>query len=267
MQSDPFRTVDEVASVLDPKSWMLVGGLMVHAHSALAGVPNPRPTDDADIVLEVGVVNYAEAGRKLAEIGFEPTNPLDHREPSYRFVRGADQIDLMVPDRMTGIRFRQRSVLTVPGADSAIKRTQPFALPSGVVVRIPDLPSALSLKGAAYRTASANPVRHLRDGVVLFACADGATELLPPSKSMRSNINHLLQGLSRPEAWSGIAAETAAKASRAIRKHYRADWKQPVAVRPERFTPGGRRSKTTPASNRGSFAPQQREDPGNNVLG
>ena len=232
---DIFGALDEVADVLDPGTWMLVGGLMVHAHSVQAGVSNPRPTDDADIVLEVGVTHYADAARQLLGIGFEPHNPLDPREPSYRFNRGSEHIDLMVPDRATGIRFRQRDVLAVPGSGSAIKRTQLFRLPSGRDVRIPDLPSALSLKGAAYRTPSADPLRHLSDGVVLFACTEGRSDLVPPSKSMHTNINYLLLGLERPEAWSGIAREVSEKAVRGIRQHCRPDWTQLVSPTPERL--------------------------------
>jgi hypothetical protein len=72
--TDIFDALDEVACVLDPGTWMLVGGLMVHAHSVQAGVSNQRLTDDADIVLEVGVTHYADAARHLHSIGFEPHN-------------------------------------------------------------------------------------------------------------------------------------------------------------------------------------------------
>jgi len=239
---DIFDTLDEVGQVLDPSTWMLVGGLMVHAHSIQAGVANPRPTDDADIVLEVAVSNYTAAARQLQGIGFEPQNSLDPREPSYRFIRGPEQVDLMVPDRGKGIRFRQRDVLAVPGSKSAISRTQSFRLPRGRDVRIPDLPSALSLKGAAYRTSSPDPVRHLRDGIVLFACTEGRDDLLGPSKSMQTNINYLLLGLGPPDAWSGIAREVSEKAVRGIREHYRPDWKQSVPPTPERLRRGERRS-------------------------
>jgi hypothetical protein len=123
---DIFDTLAGVAAILDPNTWMLVGGLMVHAHSVAAGVANPRPTDDADIVLEVAVSSYAGAAKRLLDIGFVPREPLDPREPSYRFCRGSDQIDLMAPDRGRGVRFRNRDVLKVPGSGSALKRTQPF---------------------------------------------------------------------------------------------------------------------------------------------
>ncbi|OCL37083.1 hypothetical protein BCR15_11475 [Tessaracoccus lapidicaptus] len=62
MTSDPFDLLDEVASVLPPAHWMLVGGLMVHAYANLAGVGNNRPTLDADIVVEVMAAgSYQEA--------------------------------------------------------------------------------------------------------------------------------------------------------------------------------------------------------------
>lgn len=38
MISDVFERLDEIASALPPERWMLVGGLMVHAHSLLSGV-------------------------------------------------------------------------------------------------------------------------------------------------------------------------------------------------------------------------------------
>jgi hypothetical protein len=97
---DIFDTVTEVATILDPNTWMLVGGLMVHTHTVKAGIPNPRATDDADIVLEAGVVSYAEAAHSLLTIGFEPRTPLDHHEPSYR-------PDWTPPASATPSRFRR----------------------------------------------------------------------------------------------------------------------------------------------------------------
>jgi hypothetical protein len=62
-------------------------------------------------------------------------------------------------------------VVRVPGARSDLKRTATFQTPGGTTIRIPDIASALSLKGAAYHTPSANPERHLQDAITLFACA------------------------------------------------------------------------------------------------
>ena len=47
MSQDVFERVEEIANNLLPDRWMLVGGLMVHAHAQLAGIQHARPTDDA----------------------------------------------------------------------------------------------------------------------------------------------------------------------------------------------------------------------------
>jgi hypothetical protein len=43
MTTDPFARLDEIATVLPPDRWMLVGGLMVHAHAQLAALPHVHP--------------------------------------------------------------------------------------------------------------------------------------------------------------------------------------------------------------------------------
>ena len=115
MTSDPFDLLDEIASVLPPAHWMLVGGLMVHAHAILARVGINRPTLDADIVVEVRTAgSYPEAARAIQQLGFEPHDPVNPDAPSYRFDRGTDRIDLMAQDRTEAVRFRSRAVLQVP---------------------------------------------------------------------------------------------------------------------------------------------------------
>ena len=63
MVFDVFERLDQIAHMLPPERWLLVGGLMVHAHARLAGVPHGRPTDDADLVVEVRAGSYSEAAR------------------------------------------------------------------------------------------------------------------------------------------------------------------------------------------------------------
>lgn len=76
MLSDPFNLVDEVSKVLPTTKWILVGGLMVHAHALIADVGNNRPTTDADIVVEVvSADSYHAAARAIESIGFEPYEP------------------------------------------------------------------------------------------------------------------------------------------------------------------------------------------------
>lgn len=222
--------LDEIAETLPPRRWMLVGGLMVHAHAELAGLRHARPTQDADVVVEVRAGSYAEAAAALGRLGYARHEPLDHRAPFHRFERPDGQVDLMAPEG-THIRFSGRPVLAVPGSRSALNRTIGYQTPGGVTIRIPDLASALSLKGAAHRTPSANPVRHLQDAVTLFACANTAPLII--SKSMRTNINHLLTAFDDPEAWAFTDPADRPRAIRAIRS-LRSDWTPPSAVLPRR---------------------------------
>lgn len=236
MDSDGFELVDEIATQLVPERWMLVGGLMVHAHARITGVPHARVTDDADIVVELGVAGrYREAVDALARLGFRPYESLDDRAPTYRFTRGRQHVDLMASDRSVAPKHLGRAVLQVPGSGSALKRTKDFVTPAGSMIRIPDVCGALSLKGAAYGLPSPHPIRHLQDAVVLLACLD-ARGVEPPSKSMRSNINRLLVGLdTRPEAWSLASADTVRRAIRGVRVHLRPDWDPPSFAFPQRF--------------------------------
>mgnify|MGYP007001823804 CR=1 FL=1 len=77
MVFDVFERLDQIAHLLPPERWMLVGGLMVHAHARLAGIPHARPTDDADLVVEVRAGSYSEAARALQELGYQQHEPLD----------------------------------------------------------------------------------------------------------------------------------------------------------------------------------------------
>lgn len=227
MTSDPFDLLDEIASVLPPAHWMLVGGLMVHAHATLAGVGSNRPTLDADIVVEVmSAGSYQAAARAIQQLGFTPHDPVNPDAPSYRFDRGADRIDLMIQDRRRAVRFKKRTVLQVPASDSALKNTVSFVLPSGSAVRIPALAGALALKGAACATASPNPIRHAQDGVILLACAD-VLGVPTFSKSQTKHVNRLLQDLNKIEAWSLAGPAEARRAMRAA-KAIRPDWETPA---------------------------------------
>lgn len=169
---EPFATIDELASCLEPDGWILIGGLMVHAHALLADLTHHRATDDADVVVGLTVVTYATAVVVIEAIGFERVDSLNLDVPTYRWVRGRDQIDLMAPDRQAPpVRHGRRDVLAVPGSSSAMRNTERFELSSGLIVRVPDVTAALSLKGAAAETASGRPIRHAQDAVMLLACA------------------------------------------------------------------------------------------------
>lgn len=233
MSTEVLARLDEIATRLPPERWMLVGGLMVHAHALLAGVQHERPTDDADLVVELATDTYASAASAVLRLGYATHEPIDAHAPFHRFTRGADHIDLMVPVGAT-VRYGRRDVIAVPGARSAARRTIPFVTPGGTQLRLPDLGSALSLKGAASTIPTANAVRHLQDAVTLFACADG--QPLDLSRSMRKNVNHLIAAMARPEAWSFAPPDVRRRAARAV-LGLRPDWDVPGFVLARRARP------------------------------
>ena len=69
MAFDMFDAASEIATVLPASKWMLIGGLMVHAHTQLAGISHHRPTDDTDLVVELRAASYREAATALERLG------------------------------------------------------------------------------------------------------------------------------------------------------------------------------------------------------
>lgn len=231
--SNGFEAVRELAAAIPPKDWLLIGGVMVHAHAHLAGVPAHRPTADSDIVVAVSsTLSYAQAAARLRALGFEPVESLDAKAPVYRFARGWQTVDMLVPDRGELPRFAMRPTLAAPGSASALKSTEWFELGDRVRVRIPDLVGALSMKGAATQTASANSIRHAQDGVVLFACGQ-IRGLGQVSKSARRNIDLLIRRLDSLEAWSLTNAAVRLRAVRCVQQ-FRPSWRPPAGVLPSR---------------------------------
>lgn len=226
---DVWSRLEEIARALPPDNWMLIGGLMVHLHAQRAEVRHVRPTDDADLVIELAATSYSAAARTIGELGYELHTPLDPGTPVHRFSMNGAHVDLMAAEGSRA-RFAGRDVVTAPGSRSALLRTVPTQLNTRGTIRIPDLPSALSLKGAAYALPGTNRVRHLQDAVSLFACVDTELDL---SKSMRANVNTLVRGLSHVDAWGYADAATRRRAVRALLA-LRPDWDVPPFVLPRR---------------------------------
>ena len=230
MSQDVFERVEEIANNLSPDRWLLVGGLMVHAHAQLADIQHARPTDDIDLVVEVRAGSYAEAAAVIQRLGYVQHESVDRNAPFHRFTRGREHVDLMGPEDKP-VRFLGREVLAVPGSRSALNRTNVYETAGGVAIRIPDVESALSLKGAAFRLPGPNRARHLQDAVTLFACLDKAQPDI--SKSMKKNINNLISAMDNAEAWSFADPTNRRRAIRAIRAVQPA-WEPPAFVLPRR---------------------------------
>lgn len=224
-----WEQLGELTDGLPMEHWMLVGGLMVHAHATRADVRHVRPTDDADLVVEMAVTSYSAAARGIEALGYEVNRPIDPGSPVHRFSRNGSHVDLMAAEG-SDARFAGHDVVVAPGSRSALRRTVTFELPAGAAVRVPDLSSALSLKGAAYGLPGSNRVRHLQDAVTLFACAEAELDL---SKSMRTNVNTLVRGLEHVDAWGYADASTRRRAVRTVRA-FRPGWQVPAFVLPRR---------------------------------
>ncbi len=93
-----WEAIAELASVVPPDRWAVVGGQMVEIHAALAGVEPHRTTDDGDIAVDVRA-HGRQAMRQVAaafiSAGFDTTF-----SPSgvTRFQHGLAKIDLLAPE-------------------------------------------------------------------------------------------------------------------------------------------------------------------------
>lgn len=170
---EPWPRVFEIAEALPVERWALVGGLMVQAHALAAGVETTRVTLDVDaaVRVEAGAFSYTEAAAALTRLGYT----LDESTRlTYHFTRGADIVDLMVPDHERPIpRHARREVMVVTGGHQAMDRLQlmHFEVRSAqVTVPMPSLHGALVLKAAAHTVDSRDRDRHLLDAITLLAC-------------------------------------------------------------------------------------------------
>lgn len=205
----PWPQCVELARALPYTQWTLVGGLMVQLHSAAAGLSVSRPTVDVDIVLhiETGAATTSSVSAVLAGLGYTLQKSIDRDAPAHRFVRGKQQIDVMIADHLPEAKVPTvggRKPFQVSGGTQALKRTVNCRLVGGdggsVLISIPNALGALVLKGAAYREDSRDRDRHLDDAVVL--CATIKTPLTTAKEmggSDRSRILTLQSVLGNPD--------------------------------------------------------------------
>jgi hypothetical protein len=102
-QEQAWAALLDVAERL-PSGWCLVGGQMVHLHCVERGVVPPRPTDDADVALDVRSEPrmLATFTGVLVDLGFTSAGEsLEGHQ--HRWVRDAAQIDALIP-RHVGAR-------------------------------------------------------------------------------------------------------------------------------------------------------------------
>ncbi|WP_442545256.1 hypothetical protein ACSBOX_06150 [Arthrobacter sp. KN11-1C] len=117
--------------------------------------------------------------------------------PAHRFVRGKQQIDVMVADHLAPAKLPTiggRKPFQIAGGTQTLQRTvncRMIADDGGpVFISVPNALGALVLKGAAYREDSRDKGRHLDDAVVL--CATTKAPLATAAQMKGSDKSRIL---------------------------------------------------------------------------
>lgn len=176
-----------------PVHHVVIGGVMVHLHGAVAGRHSQRPTRDVDVLLDVGVMSSSirDAVQALTSMGYRiAQNSPD--ESSHRYVGpSGETVDILAP---AGVKPKPDLTTTPPGKTIEVYAGK-GALQHRVLIQasygghvsyvpVPDLPRAMLLKAAAYKTewrqsqAKAFNSRHLTDLVHLVALIEDVTDVL-----------------------------------------------------------------------------------------
>jgi hypothetical protein len=158
--------------------WTLVGGQMVHLHCAERGAVAPRPTEDADTVVDVRarpdmLERFTEV---LMDLGFRPQG-ISAAGTQHRWRRDQAVLDVLIPEGV-GERADSRAGVTgtptvsSPGGTQALRRSESVAVAVDGRegrVRRPNLVGALVMKAAANTTPVSETAkgRHRQDFVVL----------------------------------------------------------------------------------------------------
>lgn len=233
----PWPRVAEIARLLGPGHWTLVGGLMVQLHAFAAGIHSVRPTIDIDMVVhvETGRGRMAEVVKALESLGYELRPSIDDRNAlAHRFVRERDVFDLSETDQVDVViadhappsmveKLKGYDMVAIEGGTQALRRTVDAVMMidgTEVVVSVPNPYGALLLKSAAHQADSRDRDRHLADAVVLLACIDDPFGIGEGKASGGDGrrIRYLVDilGTDHP-AWFAVSGDVRARAQAALR--------------------------------------------------
>lgn len=116
----PWPQLVEITTMIPHTQWTLVGGLMVQVHAAHAGMSLTRPTVDVDMILhiETGAATFSGIRVRLENLDYAIHEPVGDG-PVHRFVRGREQVDVMVADHLAPKlrpKVLRRTVFAYPAA-------------------------------------------------------------------------------------------------------------------------------------------------------
>lgn len=182
-----WRLTREVAAILHPLPWVLVGGQMVAILEAEHGAGIGFATGDVDALVDVRAMIGVtiEGARRLLDAGFEPDRG---GARGYRFVRDGATVDVLAPDNV-GARAELRTVppdttVQIVGGTQALARARVVEVDSGdgpFRIRIPTLAGAIVIKSRAAAAARDGREKHERDLARLLA-------LVPDVVSLRAEL-------------------------------------------------------------------------------
>lgn len=191
-----WRLTREIAGILHPLPWVLVGGQMVAILEAEHGAAIGFATGDVDALLDVRAVTgiTLEGAGRLLDAGFEPDSG---GARGHRFVRGDDIVDVLAPDNV-GARAELRTVppdTTVPivGGSQALTRARVVQVDTGdgpYRIPIPTLAGAIVIKSRAAAVAQDSREKHERDLARLLA-------LVPDVVAIRAELTTRERGYLR----------------------------------------------------------------------
>jgi len=225
----PWDLVSEIASCVDTKKWMLVGGLMVQAHAMMAGLES-RATVDVDLLIDVLAdtknIEYVVDG--LTGLGFLLHEPGLRGAPIHRLKRTDQVVDVLIAEHLPSGKLKaskigRLSLMETLGGSQALDRRMAvsFYAPEGTCnLYMPDVLGALVLKSAAYSSDNRNRERHLEDAALLASLVeDVAFELGRLHGSDKKRIRSVGRVLKNPNhsAWLNLPRENRARGQDVLR--------------------------------------------------
>jgi predicted nucleotidyltransferase len=166
----------DVAHIVPPHRWALIGGQMVTLHALHANRTPVRVSRDIDVLADLLT---APDGLTLCVTAIRGLNLQPEEGPSgriHRFTRARDgvSVDVVAPDHTPPnwpLRTAKgRDTIQIPGGRQALQRSVPITVTKddrSAPVPVPDLLGALVLKAAAWLEDSRDRERHSQDAALL----------------------------------------------------------------------------------------------------
>lgn len=203
-----------------PAPWVLIGAQMVALHGWLRGREAIRPSQDADLLVNVRTVTSGTElmGQTLVERGYEFELP-NPEGVGHRFRAGATSLDVLGPDGL-GERASLRTIsgahtVEVPGGSQALSRATDADVTSRDMTGIIPLPNLLGAILVKIRAIAVDdsPAAQRRDVAFLLSLVEEpdplVAEMRPSERSWLKKHPYLSD--SSNESYRGIEnAEDAA---------------------------------------------------------